>query len=325
MKKFNVAVIGATGLVGQTILEILEERNFPIEKLYLFSSKKSKGSEIKYDEDVYIVEELAEENIPEDLDLVFMAAGGTVSEKYAPLLGERGVYVVDNSSAFRMKKDVPLIVPEINKEKVMDGKIVANPNCSTIQSVLPLKPLYDKFGIKRVIYSSYQSVSGSGIGGLKDLEEGTTSTYPYKIQYNLLPHIDDFLDNRYTKEEMKMINETKKILDDEDIKITATTVRVPVKFAHAVSINVEFERKFDLEEVFDALKDYPGIVLEDDIKNNIYPMPINAEGKDPVFVGRIRRDESIENGINFFSVADNIRKGAALNAVQIGEEIIKNL
>ncbi|NLW42094.1 MAG: aspartate-semialdehyde dehydrogenase [Tissierellia bacterium] len=326
MKKYNVAVMGATGLVGGTILNVLEERNFPIENLYLFSSKKSAGQEVEFAGNTYVVEELTEAAFDKDIDIAMFAAGGATSTKYAPLAAQKGIKVVDNSSAFRMDEDVPLVVPEINGDKVLEGNgIVANPNCSTIQSVLPLKPLQDAFGIKRVIYSSYQSVSGSGMGGLKDLEEGNVEFYPYQIQYNLLPHIDDFLDNGYTKEEMKMINETHKILDNYDIKVTATTVRVPVKYAHSVSINVEFERAFEMEEVYEALKNYPGIVVEDDVENKVYPMPLNAEGKDEVFVGRIRRDFSVENGINFFSVADNIRKGAATNAVQIAEELAKKL
>ena len=326
MKKYNLAVMGATGLVGGTILNILEERNFPIENLYLFSSKKSAGQKIEFAGNTYEVEELTEAAFDKDIDIAMFAAGGATSTKYAPLAAQKGIKVVDNSSAFRMDEDVPLVVPEINGDKVLEGNgIVANPNCSTIQSVLPLKPLQDAFGIKRVIYSSYQSVSGSGMGGLKDLEEGNVEFYPYQIQYNLLPHIDDFLENGYTKEEMKMINETHKILDDYDIKVTATTVRVPVKYAHSVSINVEFEKPFEMEEVFEALKNYPGIVVEDDLENKVYPMPLNAEGKDEIFVGRIRRDFSVENGINFFSVADNIRKGAATNAVQIAEELVKKL
>ena len=326
MKKYNLAVMGATGLVGGTILNILEERNFPIENLYLFSSKKSAGQKIEFAGNTYEVEELTEAAFDKDIDIAMFAAGGATSTKYAPLAAQKGIKVVDNSSAFRMDEDVPLVVPEINGDKVLEGNgIVANPNCSTIQSVLPLKPLQDAFGIKRVIYSSYQSVSGSGMGGLKDLEEGNVEFYPYQIQYNLLPHIDDFLENGYTKEEMKMINETHKILDDYDIKVTATTVRVPVKYAHSVSINVEFEKPFEMEEVFEALKNYPGIVVEDDLENKVYPMPLNAEGKDEVFLGRIRRDFSVENGINFFSVADNIRKGAATNAVQIAEELVKKL
>ncbi len=326
MKKYNVAVMGATGLVGGTILNLLEERNFPIENLYLFSSKKSAGQEIDFGGNSYKVEELTEESLNKDIDIALFAAGGATSKKFAPLAAARGIKVVDNSSAFRMEEDVPLVVPEINPDKVLEGNgIIANPNCSTIQSVLPLKPLEDAFGIKRVVYSSYQSVSGSGMGGLKDLEEGNVEFYPYQIQNNLLPHIDDFLENGYTKEEMKMIDETKKILGNYNIKVTATTVRVPVKFAHSVSINVELERPFEMEEIFEALKNYPGIVLEDDVENKVYPMPINAEGKDEVFVGRIRRDFTVENGINFFSVADNIRKGAATNAVQIAELLSEKL
>ena len=225
-----------------------------------------------------------------------------------------------------MHKEVPLIVPEINPEDIEWSKgIVANPNCSTIQSVIPLKPLHDKFKIKRVIYSTYQSVSGSGLGGLKDLEEGKVAFYPHQIQYNALPHIDSFLDNGYTKEEIKMIEETKKILHDDSIKVTATTVRVPVKYAHSVSINIEFEKSFEMDEVFKALENFPGLVVEDDVKNNVYPMATNAEGKDEVFVGRIRRDFSVDNGINLWCVADNIRKGAATNAVQVAELVAKSV
>lgn len=326
MKKYNVAVMGATGLVGGTILKLLEERNFPIENLYLFSSKKSAGVEIEFAGKEYVVEELTDDALDKDIDIALFAAGGATSKKFAPLAAAKGIKVVDNSSAFRMEDDVPLVVPEINPDKVLEGNgIIANPNCSTIQSVLPLKPLEDAFGIKRVVYSSYQSVSGSGMGGLKDLEEGNVEFYPYQIQNNLLPHIDDFLENGYTKEEMKMIDETKKILGNYDIKVTATTVRVPVKFAHSVSINVELEKPFEMEEIFEALKNYPGIVVEDDVENKVYPMPINAEGKDEVFIGRIRRDFTVENGINFFSVADNIRKGAATNAVQIAELLAEKL
>ena len=324
MKKYNVAVVGATGLVGRKMVEILEERKFPVENFYPMSSKKSAGSELEFNGKKYIVEELKEDSFDKAIDFALFAAGGSVSEKFAPIAAKKGVKVIDNSSHFRMDKDVPLIVPEINPEDIgMGYGIFANPNCSTIQSVLPLKPLQDKFGIKRVIYSSYQSVSGSGIKGLKDLENGTTEKYPYQIQFNVLPHIDDFLENGYTKEEMKMVNETKKILHDDSIKVTATTVRVPVRYAHSVSINVELARPFELEEVFEAFKNYPGIILEDDVKNNIYPMPINAEGKDEVFVGRIRKDISVENGLAFWCVSDNIRKGAALNAVQIAELLIK--
>ncbi|WFA08419.1 aspartate-semialdehyde dehydrogenase [Tissierella sp. Yu-01] len=326
MKKYNIAVVGATGLVGGTILKILEGREFPIERLYLLSSKKSAGSRISYMGKEYVVEELNEKSFDKPIDIALFAAGGAVSEKYAPIAIENGIKVIDNSSVFRMNEEVPLVIPEVNPEDISWSKgLVANPNCSTIQSVVPLKPLHDKFEIKRVIYSTYQSVSGSGLGGLKDLEEGNIEFYPYQIQYNALPHIDSFLDNGYTKEEMKMIDETKKILHDNSIKVTATTVRVPVKFAHSVSINIEFKKSFGLEEIYKALDEFPGIVIKDDIKNNIYPMAIDAEGHDEIYVGRIRRDFSLDNGVNLWVVADNIRKGAATNAVQIAELIAKTL
>lgn len=326
MKKFNVAVIGATGLVGSTILKVLEERKFPVENIYFLSSKKSAGNKLTFAGVEYVVEELNENSFDKDIDLALFAAGGAVSEKYAPLAAQKGVRVIDNSSIFRMHKEVPLVIPEVNPEDIEWNKgLIANPNCSTIQSVLPLKPLHDKFKIKRVIYSTYQSVSGSGLGGIKDLDEGNVKFYPHQIQYNALPHIDSFLDNGYTKEEMKMIDETKKILHDDSIRITATTVRVPVKFAHSVSINIEFEKSFELDEVFKALEEFPGIVIKDDVMNNIYPMAIDAEGHDEVFVGRIRRDFSLENGVNLWVVADNIRKGAATNAVQIAELVVSKL
>lgn len=326
MKKFNVAVVGATGLVGSTILKVLEERKFPIDNIYFLSSKKSAGSNISFMGKEYRVEELNEGSFDKKIDIALFAAGGPVSEKYAPIAVEKGVKVIDNSSVFRMNKEVPLVIPEVNPEDIKWSKgLIANPNCSTIQSILPLKPLHDKFKIKRVIYSTYQSVSGSGLGGLKDLEEGNVEFYPHQIQYNALPHIDSFLENGYTKEEMKMIHETNKILNDDSIKITATTVRIPVKFAHSVSVNLEFEKSFELEDVVKALSEYPGIIVQDDVKNNVYPMALDAQGHDEVFVGRIRRDFSIENGLNLWVVADNIRKGAATNAVQIAELVAESL
>lgn len=326
MKKLNIAIIGATGLVGSTMLKILEERNYPINNLFLFSSKKSAGCIVKFKGKEYIVEELEEESFNRDIDIALFAAGGTVSKKFAPYAVEKGIQVIDNSSVFRMDKDIPLIVPEVNPDDIKANKgIIANPNCSTIQSVLPLKPLYDKYGIKRVIYSTYQSVSGSGLGGLRDLEEGNIEFYPYPIQYNVFPHIDEFLENGYTKEEMKMIEETKKILKDDNIRVTATTVRVPVKYSHSVSINIELEKPFNLEEIKKDLKEFNGIVVMDDIKNNIFPMAIDVEGKDEVYVGRIRRDYSLDNGLNIWVVADNIRKGAATNAVQIAELVAEKL
>ena len=326
MKKYNIAVVGATGLVGSTILKIMEERKFPVEKLYILSSKKSAGSKIYFMGKEYVAEELNENSFDKPIDIALFAAGGAVSEKYAPIAVEKGIKVVDNSSIFRMNKEVPLVIPEVNPEDIdWNRGIIANPNCSTIQSVLPLKPLHDNFKIKRIIYSTYQSVSGSGLRGLRDLEEGVVEFYPYQIQYNALPHIDSFLDNGYTKEEMKMIDETKKILHDDSIRITATTVRVPVKYAHSVSIDIEFEKEFKLDEVYKLLEKFPGVIVRDDVSNNVYPMAIDAEGHDEVYVGRIRRDFSLENGLNLWVVADNIRKGAATNAIQIAELVASKL
>jgi len=326
----NLAIIGATGMVGRTFLKILEERKLPIENLYLFASSKSQGEEIYFNEKNYIVEELRETSFSKDIDIAFFSAGGEVSRRYAPIAKESGAIVIDNSSAWRMDDDVPLIVPEVNPEDInWHQGIIANPNCSTIQCVVPLKPLNDAFKIKRVIYSTYQAVSGSGIGGLMDLEKGSSclqpQKYPHPIAFNCLPHVDSFMDNGYTKEEIKMIEETKKILNDYELRITATTVRIPVKFGHSVSVNIEFERTFLIEEVYRVLENAKGVIVQDDVSRNIYPMPINVEGTDEVYVGRIRRDFSIENGINIWIVADNIRKGAATNAIQIAELLIKKL
>lgn len=330
MKKANIAIVGATGMVGRTFLKVLDQRNFEIDNLYLFSSKKSAGSVVKFRDKEYIVEELNEDSFSRDIDIALFSAGGSVSKKFAPIAKENGVIVVDNSSAWRMDKDIPLVVPEVNpKDITWNNGIIANPNCSTIQSVVPLKVLHDNFKIKRIIYSTYQAVSGSGIGGIMDLENGINGEenkkYPHQIAYNCIPHIDDFMENGYTKEEIKMIEETKKILNDQDIRVTATTVRVPVKYGHSVSINIEFELEFELDKVYELLKSVDGIVVVDDIKNNTYPMAIDVEGKDEVYVGRIRRDYSIDNGINMWVVADNIRKGAATNTVQIAELLLKNL
>lgn len=322
--KVNVAVVGATGLVGSMMLKVLSEENFPIDKLYLFSSKKSAGSEVEYCGKKYTVEELNENSFEgKDIKIALFSAGGSVSEKYAPIAAKAGVTVIDNSSHFRMNPDVPLVVPEINPEDIKTNKgIIANPNCSTIQSVLPLKPIHDKYKIKRVIYSTYQSVSGSGVKGISDLEEGTQLAYKYPIRNNCIPQIDVFMDNGYTKEEMKMIDETKKILHD-DIRVTATTVRVPVKSSHSVSINVETENPFEIEDVKKIIADYPGMVIQDDIENEIYPMAITSAGKNEVFVGRIRRDYTVDNGLNLWCCADNIRKGAATNAVQIALKVLE--
>ena len=325
-KNVNLAIVGATGMVGRTILNVLEDRNFPLNNLFLFSSKKSAGDIVEFRGKNYIVEELTKESFDKDIDIALFSAGGTISEIYAPIAAKKGIIVVDNSSFWRMEKDIPLIVPEVNGEDAFNNNgIIANPNCSTIQSVVPLRPLHDNFKIKRIIYNTYQAVSGSGVKGVADLENGTCENYPYSIRNNCLPQIDVFLENRYTKEEMKMIEETQKILNDYDIKVTATTVRVPIKNSHAVSVNLEFEKPFDLETIRQLLLDAPGVVVEDDIDNLIYPLQENTNGKDEVYVGRIRRDFSVDNGINFWCVADNIRKGAATNTVQIAELIASRL
>ncbi len=330
MKKVNLAIVGATGMVGRTFLQVLEERDFPIENLYLFSSEKSAGTEIIFGGKEYKVEALTEESFKRDIDIALFSAGGDVSKKFAPIARDSGVIVVDNSSAWRMDNDIPLVVPEVNPKDIeWNNGIIANPNCSTIQSVVPLTKLHEILKIKRIIYSTYQAVSGSGVGGIRDLENGINGgenkKYPHQIAYNCLPHIDDFLDNGYTKEEMKMINETRKILNDSNIGITATTVRVPVKYGHSVCINLEFENSFEMEQIYEILKNTKGVNVVDDVKNNVYPMAIDVEGKDEVYVGRIRRDYSVENGINMWVVADNIRKGAATNAVQIAELLLEKI
>ena len=328
MKKYNVAVVGATGLVGQTFLKVLKERNFPVEKLYLYASARSAGKIVNFDGKDYTVIELKEENIKDDIDVALFSAGGSISKEYAPKFKAKGAIVIDNSSAWRMEKDIPLVVPEANPE-ALDGHngIIANPNCSTIQVMPILKVLADKYGLKRVIYSTYQAVAGSGQKGIDDLEANLkgepSKNYPHQIAFNLLPHIDSFLDNGYTKEEMKMVEETRKILGLPDLKVTATCVRVPVKMGHAVSVNVELEKSFDLKDVFKAFEEKEGVVVKDDVSKNVYPMPIEAEDTDEVYVGRIRRDESVENGLNLWVVADNIRKGAATNTIQIAETLIK--
>ena len=328
MKKYNVAIVGATGLVGQTFLKVLKERNFPVEKLYLYASARSAGKTVNFVGKDYTVIELKDENIKDDIDVALFSAGGNISKEYAPKFKEKGAIVVDNSSAWRMEKDIPLVVPEANPE-ALDGHngIIANPNCSTIQVMPILKVLADKYGLKRVIYSTYQAVAGSGQKGIDDLEANLkgepSKNYPHQIAFNLLPHIDSFLDNGYTKEEMKMVEETRKILGLPDLKVTATCVRVPVKMGHAVSVNVELEKSFDLKDVFKAFEEKEGVVVKDDVSKNVYPMPIEAEDTDEVYVGRIRRDESVENGLNLWVVADNIRKGAATNTIQIAETLIK--
>ncbi|NLP30516.1 MAG: aspartate-semialdehyde dehydrogenase [Clostridiales bacterium] len=328
-KKPNLAVVGATGLVGSTILKVLEERNFPFENLYIMASANSAGKDINFKGKTYTVEELKEDSFDKPIDIALFSAGGSTSEKFAPIAASKGVVVIDNSSAWRMDPEVPLVVPEVNPEDISWNKgIIANPNCSTTQAVVPLKPLHDRYKLKRIVFSTYQAVSGSGLKGINDLEQGlagndTFGAYPHPIAGNCLPHIDTFTENGYTKEEMKMINETKKILGDDSIRITATTVRVPVFSSHSESINLEFEKAFELEDVRELLKESPGCVVMDEPANNVYPLARQAAGKDEVFIGRIRRDFSIENGLNLWVVADNIRKGAATNAVQIAELLIK--
>lgn len=330
-RKPNVAIVGATGLVGRTFLKVLEERDFPFENIYMMASTKSAGSKITFKGTEYTVEELNEHSFDKPIDIALFSAGGSISEKYAPIAAAHGVTVVDNSSQWRMDPDVPLVVPEVNPDDIdKNNGIIANPNCSTIQVVVPLKPLHEKYKIKRIVYSTYQAVSGSGLKGIEDLKEGLKGNdlckaYPHPIAGNCIPHIDVFMDNGYTKEEMKMINETHKILGDNSIKVTATTVRVPVFDSHSESVNVEFEKPFDLEELKNILRNYPGIVVIDNPANNEYPLAKDAAGKDEVFVGRIRRDFSVENGINMWVVADNIRKGAATNTVQIAEKLVEKL
>ncbi|MDK2788992.1 MAG: aspartate-semialdehyde dehydrogenase, partial [Epulopiscium sp.] len=315
MKKINLAVVGATGMVGRTFLKVLEEKDLPIENFYLFASARSAGSKLTFKGKEYTVEELTETSFDRGIDIALFSAGGGTSLKYAPIAASKGCVVVDNSSAWRMDPEVPLVVPEVNPEDIKLNKgIIANPNCSTIQAVVALKPLHEYYTIKRIVYSTYQAVSGAGMGGWTDLEEGLKGNppkkFPHPIANNCLPHIDVFTENGYTKEEIKMIQETRKILHDNNLRITATTVRVPVFNSHSESINVEFEKPFELNELVEVLKKAPGVVVQDDPANNVYPLAANATGRDEVFVGRIRRDESVESGVNLWVVADNIRKGA---------------
>lgn len=329
MKKYNIAVVGATGMVGGKFLEVLAERNLPAENYYLFASAKSAGKKINFLGKEYEVIELKKENVVDKkIDIALFSAGGDVSKEFAPIFAKCGALVIDNSSAWRRDPEVPLVVPECNPQDILKHKnIIANPNCSTIQAVVALKPLNDAFKIKRVVYSTYQAVSGAGVKGFNDLKGGICGEKPQKFPYtifgNCLPHIDVFLDNGYTKEEDKMIFETKKILGDQSLKITATCVRVPVYYGHSESVNVEFEKPCTVEEVKSVLSKAEGVIVQDDPKNSVYPMPITAENHDEVFVGRIRKDDTVESGVNLWIVADNIRKGAATNAVEIAEKAIE--
>ncbi len=329
MNKVNIAIVGATGMVGTTFIKVLEERQFPINTIYFFASAKSKGQKINFMGSEYEIEELTEDVFDRDIDIALFSAGGDISKKFAPIAKAKGVVVVDNSSVWRMDPDVPLVVPEVNASDVNNHNgIIANPNCSTIQCVVPLKVLDDAYKIKRIVYSTYQAVSGSGMKGIRDLEQGLLgnppTNYPHPIANNCLPHIDVFMADGYTKEELKMIDETRKILGNPTLKVTATAVRVPVMNAHSVSINVEFENAFDLDEAIDKLSSSPGIIVMNDSPANDYPMPITASGTDEVYVGRIRRDTSLEHGLNLWVVADNIRKGAATNTVQIAELLLQS-
>lgn len=330
MKKYNVAVVGATGMVGRTFLKVLEEKKLPVDHYYLMASARSAGKKMEFMGKEYEIEELNEHSFDKPIDIALFSAGGSTSEKFAPIAAAHGCMVIDNSSAWRMDPDVPLVVPEVNHydlEWATKKNIIANPNCSTIQAMVAMKPLDDQYVIKRVVYSTYQAVSGAGLGGWMDLENGLKGEAPKKfpnpIANNCLPHIDVFTENGYTKEEIKMINETRKILGKPQMRITATTVRVPVFNSHSESINLEFEKPFDLEELKQVLAKAPGIVVQDDPAHDIYPMAVNATGHDEVFVGRIRRDDSVESGVNLWVVADNIRKGAASNAVQIAQKLIE--
>ncbi len=321
MKLYNVAVAGATGLVGRTFLKVLEEYNFPINNLVLYASKRSAGSVVVFKGKEYVVEELTEDSF-DNIDIALFSAGGGVSKQFAPIAAKKGAVVIDNSSAWRMDENCALVVPEINIDDVYNkSNIIANPNCSTIQSVLPLKALNDKFGVKKVVFTTYQSVSGSGQKGINDLEnclQGKKNEfYPYDISNTCIPEIDEFLESGYTKEEMKMVNETRKILHLPDLPVSATCIRVPIKACHGVMMQVELNKEFTIEEIKNSLKDQPGVVLYDDVKNHIYPNSIVAKDQDQVYVGRIRKDLANENSILLYCVADNIRKGAASNAVQI--------
>lgn len=325
----KVAVVGATGLVGTKMLQVLAERNFPVTELILVASAKSIGKEVEFKRKAYKVVS-AETAISMKPDVALFSAGGSTSLEQAPLFAAAGITVVDNSSAWRMDPTKKLVVPEVNAHVLTaEDKIIANPNCSTIQMVVALKPLHDAYKIKRVVVSTYQSVTGTGVKAVAQLmneRKGIDGpmAYPYKIDLNVLPQIDVFTENGYTKEEMKMILETKKIMGDDSIRVTATTVRIPVMGGHSESVNIEFERDFDLSEVKTLLENSPGIVVVDDVANLKYPMPLDAHDKDEVFVGRIRRDESQANTLNCWIVSDNLRKGAATNAIQIAEYLMAN-
>ena len=331
MKQYKIAVVGATGMVGRMFLRVLEERKLPASEYFLFASARSAGTTVDFMGKKHTVRELTEDAFKDlGVDIALFSAGGGTSKIFAPIVAASGAVVIDNSSTWRMDPEVPLVVPEVNAHAISQYKnkgIIANPNCSTIQAMVALKPLAVQYGLKRVIYSTYQAVSGAGMGGYSDLENGlkgeAPKKFPHPIAGNVLPQIDVFLDTGYTKEEQKMIDESRKILELPSLRVTATTVRVPVFHGHSESINVELEKPFEVADIRKLWESTEGLIVQDDPEKGIYPMPINAADTDPVYVGRLRRDFSVENGINFWCVADNIRKGAATNAVQIAQELIR--
>ena len=333
-RKHDVCVLGATGMVGREMISVLEERQFPVRDLKLLASERTAGSTRAFKGEELKVQVLREDSF-KGMEIGLFSAGGSISQKFAPIASQEGCVVIDNTSTFRMDPEVPLVVPEVNPHAIADythKRIIANPNCSTIQMVVVLKPIHDVAKIRRVVVSTYQSVSGTGKDAIRELEEQTLAifnhneitcdVYPHQIAFNCLPHIDVFSENGYTKEEMKMVNETKKIMEDESIGITATTVRVPVFYGHSESVNIETVKKITPDEVRGMLSRAPGIMVVDNPKKNVYPLATYAAGRDETFVGRIREDLSIENGINMWIVSDNVRKGAALNAVQIAETLV---
>jgi aspartate-semialdehyde dehydrogenase len=330
--QYNLAVVGATGAVGREMVEVLEERKFPVGQLRLFASERSAGETIAFQGEDHPIQLLTKEAFY-GVDIALFSAGAEISREYAPIAAKSGAVVIDNSSVFRMVSEVPLVVPEVNRHALHGHQgIIANPNCSTVQMVVVLKPLHERFRIKRIVVTTFQSVSGTGKGAMDELLEETQAllsfqevspkVYPAQIAFNCLPHIDDFLPNGYSKEEMKLVNETRKILEDPTIRVTATTVRVPVYVGHSESVNIETEKKLSANEARAILSTAPGVKVYDDPQRKVYPTPLEVAGKDEVYVGRIREDESIPNGLNLWIVADNLRKGAALNAVQIAEELI---
>jgi aspartate-semialdehyde dehydrogenase len=325
---YHVAVIGATGAVGQKMLQVLAELDFPVRQISAYASARSAGKTVQFKGQDVTIQALSEQITEDGIDVALFAAGGTISEQYAPLLAAAGTLVVDNSSAFRMQADIPLVVPEVNPQSIgPDNRLIANPNCSTIQSVVALAPL-QQFGLQRINYTTYQAVSGSGQKGIEDLARGSRGeepvNYPHPIHDNILPHIDVFLPDGYTKEEQKMIDETRKIFRLPELPVSATCVRVPVTNAHSVAINVTFEQETTVEAIREALRQAPGVVLVDDVSQNQYPMPLDASGTDDVYVGRIRQDQSLANTFHIWCVADNIRKGAASNAVQVARQALES-